>query len=43
MIRFLTGNKIQLRVNLDAVNAANLTLSSKLLRTAEVVSTKQKP
>jgi hypothetical protein len=43
MIRFLTGNKIQLRVNLDAVSDANLTLSSKLLRAAEVVTTKQKP
>jgi hypothetical protein len=40
MIRFLTESRIRLRVNLDAVQDANLTLSSKLLRVAEVVSTR---
>lgn len=38
MIRFMTvGNKIRLRVNLDAAQAAGLTISSKLLRPAEIV------
>jgi hypothetical protein len=40
MIRMLTVNgKIRLRINLDAVRAAHLTLSSNLLRAAEVVGT----
>ena len=43
MIRFLTeNNHIRLRINLDAAKAAGLTLSSKLLRPAEIVTT-QKP
>jgi hypothetical protein len=38
MIRFLTvGKKIRLRVNLDSAQAASLTISSKLLRPAEIV------
>ena len=38
MIRFVTEkNKIRLRINLDAAKAANLTISSKLLRPAEIV------
>lgn len=41
MIHFLTvDNKIRLRINLDAARAANLAISSKLLRTAELVSEK---
>ena len=40
MIRFTTEqNRIRLRVNLDAARAANLTISSKLLRPAQIVST----
>jgi len=40
MIRFVTEHsRIRLRVNLDATAAAGLTLSSKLLRLAEVVGT----
>jgi hypothetical protein len=36
MIRFVTEkNKIRMRINLEAVKAANLTISSKLLRLAE--------
>jgi YfiR/HmsC-like len=39
MIRFVTDrNRIRLRINLDAAKAANLTLSSKLLRPAQIVS-----
>ena len=39
MIRFTTLNgKIRLRINIDAVRAANLVLSSKLLRLAEIVT-----
>jgi hypothetical protein len=39
MIRFVTENKkIRFHVNLDAVRAAGLVLSSKLLRSAEIVS-----
>ncbi|HYG21921.1 MAG TPA: YfiR family protein [Verrucomicrobiae bacterium] len=39
MIRFVEqNNKLRIRVNLDAVNDAHLTLSSKLLRAAEIVS-----
>jgi hypothetical protein len=38
MIRFLTeNNRIRLRINLAAARAAGLTLSSKLLRPAEIV------
>lgn len=40
MIGFVTEhNHIRLRVNLDAARAANLTLSSKLLRPAQIVTT----
>jgi hypothetical protein len=40
MIRFVTEeNRIRLRVNLEAARAANLTISSKLLRPAQIVST----
>jgi hypothetical protein len=39
MIRFVTENKkIRFHVNLEAVRAAGLVLSSKLLRSAEIVS-----
>ncbi|TAK92750.1 MAG: YfiR family protein [Verrucomicrobia bacterium] len=38
MIRFVTDkNKIRLRINLEVAKAANLTISSKLLRPAEIV------
>jgi hypothetical protein len=38
MIRFVTEqNKIRLRINLEAAKAANLTISSKLLRQAVIV------
>jgi hypothetical protein len=38
VIRFVTvGNKIRLHVNLEAAKAANLTISSKLLRPAHIV------
>lgn len=38
VIHFVTaGNKIRLRVNLDAARAASLTISSKLLRPATIV------
>jgi hypothetical protein len=40
MIRFLTeNNKVRLKINLGAAKAAGLTLSSKLLRSAEIVAT----
>ena len=40
MIRFLTeSNRIRLRINLDATKRAGLTVSSKLLRSAEIVGT----
>jgi len=40
MVRFLTEkNKIRLRINIAAAKAANLTISSKLLRAADVVGT----
>lgn len=40
MIRFVTqSNKIRLRINIDAARAANLTISSKLLRPAEIITT----
>lgn len=39
VVRFVTaGNKIRLHVNLDAARAANLTISSKLLRPAIIVA-----
>jgi len=37
IVRFITDKKIHLRINLDAAKAANLTISSKLLRPAEIV------
>ena len=38
MIQFVTDkSRIRLRINLDAAQAANLTISSKLLRVAELV------
>jgi hypothetical protein len=41
MIGFVTEqNRIRLRVNLEAARAANLTISSKLLRPAQIVSTR---
>lgn len=40
MIRFVTeNNKIRLRINVEAAKAAALTISSKLLRPAEIVVT----
>lgn len=42
-VQFLTqNNKIRLRVNLDALKAANLTMSSELLRLSDVVSVSSK-
>jgi YfiR/HmsC-like len=42
MIRFVTDrNRIRLRINLEAARAAHLTLSSKLLRPARIVSTEE--
>ena len=39
MIRFVTEkNKIRLRINLEAAKAAHLTISSKLLRPADIVA-----
>jgi len=39
MIRFVTEkNKVRLRINLEAATAANLTISSKLLRPAEIAT-----
>jgi len=39
MIRFVTErNKLRLRINLEAATADNLTISSKLLRPAEIVT-----
>ncbi len=39
MIRFFTDqNKIRLRINVEAAKAVNLTISSKLLKAAEIVS-----
>ena len=41
IIRFVTENrKVRLQINLDAARAAELTLSSKLLRSAEIVSSR---
>ncbi|HTB80695.1 MAG TPA: YfiR family protein [Opitutaceae bacterium] len=40
MIRFVTeNNKIRLRINMDAAKAAELTISSRLLRPAKIVTT----
>jgi hypothetical protein len=40
MIRFMTeNNRIRLRINLEAAKAASLTISSKLLRPAQIVPT----
>jgi hypothetical protein len=40
MIRFMTDrNRIRLRINLEAARDAHLTLSSKLLRPAQIVRT----
>jgi hypothetical protein len=42
MIRFVTQNgKIRLRINLGAARAAGLTISSKLLRPAEIVTSEK--
>jgi hypothetical protein len=44
MIRFVTdNNRIRLRVNVDAARAANLRISSKLLRPAEIIGTANPP
>jgi hypothetical protein len=44
MIRFVTqSNKIRLRINLDALEAAHITVSSKLLRAADVVPEIKRP
>ena len=41
MIQFVTdNNRIRLRINVDSARAAGLTISSKLLRPAEIVSTR---
>ena len=43
MIQFVTDkSRIRLRINLDAAEAANLTISSKLLRVAEIVRTQRR-
>jgi hypothetical protein len=42
IIRFMTDkSRIKLRVNLDSAKAAGLTISSKLLRSAEIVSSQK--
>lgn len=42
MIRFVTEkNKTRLKINLEAAKAANLTISSKLLKPAEIVSSEK--
>jgi len=42
MIRFMTeANKTRLRINVEAAKAANLTISSKLLRPAEIVGSQR--
>ena len=38
VVRFVTDKTIKLRINLDAAKAADLTISSKLLRPAEIVA-----
>jgi hypothetical protein len=41
VVRFFNeNNKIRIRINLEAAKAANLTISSKLLRLADVVGLK---
>ena len=41
VIRFFTeDNKMRLQINLEAAKAANLTISSKLLRLADIIATK---
>jgi hypothetical protein len=41
-VRFITeNNKIRLRINTDSLKAARLTMSSKLLRVAELVQTQE--
>src|SRR5260221_8662724 len=41
MVRFFTeNNKIRIRINLEATKASDLTISSKLLRLAEIVESK---
>jgi hypothetical protein len=43
MMEFLTeNNRIRLRINVDSARAAGLTISSKLLRPAEIVATRGK-
>src|SRR6185503_17538622 len=43
MVRMINEhNKIRLRINLDALNASGLVLSSKLLRAAEVIPERPK-
>jgi hypothetical protein len=43
MIRFITEkNKIRFRINLDAAKASGLTISSKLLRSAEIAGSERK-
>jgi hypothetical protein len=43
MIQFTTeSSRIRLRINVDAARAAGLTISSKLLRPAEIVGTEAK-
>ena len=40
MVQFVTeNNRIRLRINVDSARAAGLTISSNLLRPAEIVST----
>ncbi|MEO5804296.1 MAG: YfiR family protein [Verrucomicrobiota bacterium] len=42
IIRFITeNNKIRFKINLDTARAANLSISSKLLQLAEIVSTEK--
>ena len=42
-VRFITeNNKIRLRINVDSVQAGNLTMSSQLLRLAEIVPAQPK-
>lgn len=44
MVRFLTDKgKLKLRINLDSARAANLTISSKLLRASEVIGARETP
>jgi hypothetical protein len=44
MVRFITeNNKLRFRVNVDSLAACHLTMSSKLLRVAEIVPSEKKP